>query len=261
MNVSKLKVPISLFIILFIAVSSAGAAIQLKPATVAKADAGSVPTYTAYNDCVHESGDADTNITALPCWKNGSTTLVNYADGTATPVTVTVTLKYGTPLFSDNDGAGDIPASGTDAYNTFNGFVDLNGTIEFLYTNNTITLKFSGLDVNRAYTFATTAVDSDSDSHAATHFVISGVTSADNDSTPGATITTKTITGDTTSFSGKNNTQGYVARWTNIVPASDGTFSVTVSGSGGITNGPSAFLLQEKVYYLYFPPILTQAEG
>ena len=62
------------------------------------------------------------------------------------------------------------------------------------------------------------------------------------------TRTTTALPDDTAAFStGENTSTGYVARWTNIQPGSDGDFKVrTEANSGYYGYGPSVFMLKEE---------------
>ena len=87
----------------------------------------------------------------------GSTTglLKNYATGANTAVTATITV-------SDSglsvQTAGAETAMGTDAYNTFHGFANMAGVVNYSSTAGWyMDVTFTGLDPAKIYTFATSA--------------------------------------------------------------------------------------------------------
>ena len=122
------------------------------------------------------------------------------------------------------------PNSGTDAYNVFNGIVDLAGGIYYGTSGWYVDMTFTGLDPTKTYTFVTTANRNNSAyTTRFSKFTIRDLTSATNESTSGTTISTTTIANDTTAFwTGYNTENGYVARWTGINPGADGDFNVRV---------------------------------
>jgi hypothetical protein len=110
-----------------------------------------------------------------------------------------------------------------------------------------VDLTFSGLTAGKTYTFATTANRNRNESDyisRVSRFTISDVVSATNASTTGVTV----VNNETVAFStGYNTVNGYVARWTGIVPGEDGDFKVRVNAnSGNLAYGPSVFMLQEE---------------
>jgi hypothetical protein len=146
-----------------------------------------------------------------------------------------------------NSLLGAIPAVGTDAYNLFNGKASIIGGVRLYNTENSkVTLTISGLDAGKTYTFATTANRNRSDyTGRISGFTLSDFVSADNKSSPGATID-----GMMTKFwTGNNTTTGYVARWENISPGADGKFVVTITNEGTSTTayGPFVFYLAEEI--------------
>lgn len=175
--------------------------------------------FVAYNDC---SGSSSGNVTSYNAGSSGL--LKDYATGAWTNVTVTVTANIG----SNDPNLGGMPNPGTDAYNVFNGKINLVGM--YWCTENAtdqyVTVTFTGLDPAKLYEFVTTA-DRASSSYTdrSSKFTIAGVDSCINASTPGTIISPD---GLSTSFcTGYNTVNGYVARWINIAPGADGSFSVT----------------------------------
>jgi len=175
--------------------------------------------FIAYNDC---SGSSSGNVTSYNAGSSGL--LIDYTTGTYTNVTAAITANIG----SNDPNLGGMPNAGTDAYNVFNGKINLVGM--YWCTENTtdqyVKITFTGLDPTKLYEFVTTA-DRASSSYTdrSSKFTLSGADSWTNASTPGTIISPD---GLSTSFcTGYNTVNGYVARWINIAPGADGSFSVT----------------------------------
>lgn len=212
--------------------------------------------WTAYNDCQYRSGERSTNITQFRCHQRSDTTnsLIKYSDGTATGVTVDITISGEIQQQVDNY-YGSLPTGG-DAATVFNPFVSMTGGESLRGTSSSVTLTFNGLSPAKTYTFATSANRAGGTSYAnrLTKFVLSGVDSAAsfvNTSSTGTTIGATTYSGDSTTFStGENTTNGYIARWENIQPGSDGriviTSSYASSGTNNYPSGPAVFLIAEE---------------
>jgi hypothetical protein len=215
---------------------------SLFPAIVAPAAYAS-ESWTAFNDC---AGTTAGNVTGYTV-TSGNTTgvLKNYATGDNTPVTVTFT-STGRPQVQTGSYGGDETDAGTDAYNTFHGFADMAGVIQYGDSGWYVDMAFTGLDPAGTYTFATSGNRGSSDyASRIAKFTLSGVEAATNASTPGVTVENEY----SVSFStGYNTVNGYVARWTGIQPGSDGSF--TVRAEAGTSErrayGPSVFMLQEE---------------
>ncbi|NLG74411.1 MAG: DNRLRE domain-containing protein [Chloroflexi bacterium] len=204
--------------------------------------------WTAYNDVAWVSGQPDFNITTYTLPDSGTPTgrLVDYHTGTEVPATVTITTS-GSPSVQTMSGySGAESSSGTDAYNTFHGIADMAGVVSYGDSGWYVDLTFSGLSADQTYTFATTANRNDpAYEDRITRFIISGVDSAVNASTPGVTVKSN----EEVAFStGSNTEKGYVARWTGINPGIDGTFSVRIQSdtSDRRAYGPSVFMLQAE---------------
>lgn len=240
---------LSLVLILLIAISLMG----MQPAKIVDAEAKieAEPVWSAYNDVVYRSGQPSTNITQYTIPGEGTSTgiLKNYADGSNTPVTVTITESGVQGLSGSGEYDGSEANSGTDAYLTFHGIVDSTGLI--VYGSDStwwVDLTFTGLTAGKTYTFATTANRNRNESDyvsRVSRFTISDVVSATNASTTGVTV----VNNETVAFStGYNTVNGYVARWTGIVPGEDGDFKVRVNAnSGNLGYGPAVFYLAEEI--------------
>jgi len=129
-------------------------------ATVKPASAQTEYAWVAYNDSKDPYPNPVGNITTYNIPASGTTTgtLKKYSDGSDTGVTATFTVSGSITLTTNG---GNVNA-GTDAYETFNGKVNLAGvamgTSEGWWTD----LTFTNLDPNKTYTFATTANRNDS---------------------------------------------------------------------------------------------------
>jgi VCBS repeat-containing protein len=207
--------------------------------------------WVAYNDSASPYPSPQGNITTYSISGTTSGVLKNFSGGANTPVTATFTTSSGSGLQSTTNGGE--ANSGTDAYTTFNGKVNSAGVIACVGTSTSacsssdyIDLTFTGLNPSMTYTFATTTVRNGGTSYTERNarYTISDITSATNASTSGVTV----ISNESVWFNaGNNQTEGYVARWNNIVPGSDGDFTVRAQpqGSNNQFYGQTVFMLQE----------------
>ncbi|MFA7407190.1 MAG: MBG domain-containing protein [Anaerolineaceae bacterium] len=209
------------------------------------------PPWTAYNDMSGTSTPANTTEFTLG-QTNGM--LLDFDTGEQTGVTVTVNFdpasgQTGTP-FNYSDG-GSMPDSGTDAYEIFNNKVNLQGVIMSATSNERdywVDVVFDGLNPGKTYTFAATTNRAGGSSYLdrETRFTISGMDAATYASSSGAT---KIDDHSVYFVTGENTSTGYVARWVNIQPGSDGSFKVRAQPQD--SNEPrtyafGAFMLQEE---------------
>jgi len=182
--------------------------------------------WVAYNDMSGSSTPANTTEFSLDD-VNGM--LLDFDSGAETGVTVTVTSDGG-PY--DYTTGGEMPASGTDANTIFNGKVDLQGVIMSATSNPVdywVDLTFNNLIPTKTYTFAATANRAGTSSadppydERTTRYTISGMDASVNASSSGVTV----IDPNSVYFvTGNNSSAGYVAKWVNIQPGSDGSFTV-----------------------------------
>ena len=214
--------------------------------SVNKAVSGTVSNgWSAYNDCAYIDGQISTNITLYEGYTNNETGLLkNFATGTNTAVTVTVTTSGTVASQLSSDQAGAETNAGTDAYNTFHGIANMVGGERLGTSSSYIDLTFSGLSPSSTYTFVTTANRADDTyTDRITKFTLSDADAATNASTAGVTVTDNLNIAFCTGY---NTVNGYVARWTDINPGSDGDFSVRFAvNSGTYAYGPAVFMLQE----------------
>ncbi|MDG6027332.1 MAG: hypothetical protein E3K40_11615 [Candidatus Brocadia sp.] len=193
-------------------------------ATVTVTVVSDTHVFTAYNDLSWSTGQVNTNITLYTTGQNGL--LKNYFTGLNTPATLTIAGGYidtnGTPFQGSNAN------SGTDAYTVFNDIVNGGGLIGHFSATN-ITFTFTGLDPNLNYEFVLFGNRNDASyTNRSTTTTISDITSFTNTSTPGATFAGSTDPA-VTIVNGYNTVNGYVARFTDIKPGTDGDLLITVT--------------------------------
>lgn len=242
-----------------------GAAMLMQAVGLMRAQAD----FVAYNDCVHGGSPANTTIYSAYMGDGGGFEdpdgyLKNFATGAYTTVWVELT---GANISGSTAGA---PNAGTDAYNVFNGKVNL-GDWSTSYNNSSLDwyyqVTFTGLDPNKTYEFVTTAnrnnpdYAGDGSSSRWTKFSIIGADAYTNSSSAGVVE----ISGDVVRMNtGYNTVNGYVVRWTGIT-AADGSFTVISQnvGAGGPgealkSYGMEGFLLAEVPVP---PTVLLLASG
>ncbi len=192
-----------------------------------------------FNDSVHAGSPANaTNYSGYMADGGGFETpsglLRDFTTGVYSSITATLS---GTNISGSISGA---PSVGTDAYDVFNGKVNL-GDWSTSYNSSSsgwsYQVTFTGLDPSKTYEFVTTA-NRNNASYAGngstsrwTEFSIVGADTYTNASTAGVTE----ISPDVVEFNtGYNTVNGYVARWTGIT-AADGSFTVISQnvGAGG----------------------------
>jgi len=196
------------------------------------------PAFVAFNDHVAGTG---TNVNATLYAANGAASglLKNIDTGAGTAVTLTVS-QHGVAYATN----GAAPASGTDAYTLFNGFVDfLSGTgasIEIGGADD-YTFAFTGLDTGDAFTydFAGTSIrGSSSYTNRWTLVTLQGADAATPAHSTGNGVVVISPT-QVALWTGYNSAagQGFVAAWTGIDPGTDGAFSVVSTQYTGATPG------------------------
>jgi hypothetical protein len=110
-----------------------------------------------------------------------------------------------------------------------------------------VDLTFTGLDPAERYTFATSASRADgSYTNRNTRYSLSGADAATNTSTPGVNAISDLSVWFNT---GDNHNEGYVARWTEIEPGTDGSFTVRAEAHDPFTQYKAyafdVFMLEE----------------
>src|SRR5574337_105274 len=181
----------------------------------------------AYNDCgwnTNQSGGVNTTKYTVADYGY----LKDYYSGTESPVffhptngTTSVGLR----------SMGRISASGTDAYGVFYGKVDCVGMMAYSTPYYPMVLEFTGLDNFLVYEIV---LFSNADVYYSparvTTTTISGVVSFKNKSTPGASFSG--VSDTTVAIDNNNTTNGYVVRFTDIIPnGTDKKIVLTLTGN------------------------------
>jgi len=228
--------------------------------------------WTAYNDCLKETGDATAanvtawtgdataaNVTAWTIHNNDSShstgRLKDFETGSDSGMPI-VTFTMGAPgLRTSNGGAAGNPNPGTPAYDLFhddsgNMIVDLAPNhVAYGDTGWWAEIRFTGLDAAKTYTFAGTAIRSSDYPDRISLFTIKDADLyVNNSNVPAAHPDWRTE--DTTKLqAGDNRSPGYVVRWDGIVPGGDGDFTVRAEAApesvGGRAYPFGGFMLQQ----------------
>ena len=196
--------------------------------------------WTAYNDCLRESGDSTADLVTGWTIHNGNLThntglLVDHATGSSDAMP-TVTFTMGSAGISvSSGGAGGNPVPGTDAFDLFSGLIDFGpNTAYYGRPGWWVEIEFSGLNPDSRYTFAGTAIRSNDYPERISQFTLLDAVSALNASSEGVAgrlpDTTLLIAGD-------NSVTGYVARWDNIIPSAEGTFTIRAEATADSDSG------------------------
>ena len=167
------------------------------------------------------------------------------------------------PLPANDYGVN--PAIGTDAYEIFNGNVDFSGTI-LQHCSNCETdcwfveITFADLDPSKKYTFAGSAFRNTSYPDRITQYTIQGADAFVNNSSEGIYFKN----GDVVQLlAADNSDEGYIVRWDDIQPGSDGEFSIyTESASLNGRHGYplQGFMLQQIESDTNDPPFVDAGE-
>ncbi|MBE0535748.1 MAG: lamin tail domain-containing protein [Phycisphaerae bacterium] len=146
---------------------------------------------------------------------------------------VTATGGYSPPEAYDPVGnGGNFTNAASDAYQTFNGIVDLTGIPELDAADWANVITFKNLAPDWTYTITLTANRNASNynNQRFTRVTIEGAETYTNASSTGVVVNSEA----SVSFStGYNTVNGYVAKWTNISPGTDGSFSIRSEWDAG----------------------------
>jgi hypothetical protein len=197
--------------------------------------------WIAYNDSV----DIDPNLTPANATNFGlgrsylgegdTGKLLDFETGEDTGVLVTFKENFSTGSINwATDFAGFTP--GSDAAATFEGILDLSGNMSYGDDPGwSLELVFSDLDPDVSYTFAATVHRNGGGDYAGrvTNWLLSGAEGA----TYASSAEAHKIDDFNVEFSTGDNTAGLVARWTDIQPGADGSFTIRTSHGVGAANG------------------------
>ncbi|MBN1674323.1 MAG: lamin tail domain-containing protein [Kiritimatiellae bacterium] len=176
--------------------------------------------FTAYNDLGWAAGQLAQNITRYTRGQSGL--LKDYASGEDTAVTLSVAGGDGPVLTQGAD-----PQSGTDAHAVFDGIVDGVGLISYGPTN--LTLRFTGLDPTLRYEFVLFGNRHNADYlDRYSTIAISDVDAFRNESSAGTDFSGP-ASDSVVITNGYNTVNGFVARFSQVDPGTDGDMTVTVS--------------------------------
>ena len=165
------------------------------PAALIWASQPAIAGFTAYNDCVGPSSGSAANVTHYSGYLGGgggfetpSGLLKDFTTGLFTSVTASLTA------FNVAGSIGVMPSAGTDAYNIFNGIVNLGSSASYNANSNWFyEVVFTGLDPTKSYEFVTTANRNSSSYNGSgsgsrwTKFSIIGADTYTNESSTGVT--------------------------------------------------------------------------
>lgn len=217
--------------------------------------------FRAFNDCIRGTGDTTAEHVTNWTIYNGLTSqtsgsLVDFDSGQTTPVAVTFTWNGAAGLnVSQTSGSSDgesQPRPGTPAHEVFGGIVDFSNRLIYYGSSGWwVEIEFTGLDPQKEYTFAGTAIRGRDYTDRLSRFTLSGHLSADNTSSDGVYLKNGN---QTVLVAGGNhtNTTGYVVRWEHIRVADrgDGTGRFTVRAEAYGSNWRAypfgGFMLEES---------------
>jgi hypothetical protein len=215
--------------------------------------------WTAYNDLAAPNNTVPTtNITVITT--NGGTNtglphsgeLVNFADGIGTGVTLTVTGGDFNGISHASQGSA---TTAGDAHAIFDGKLNPLGVISYQAVAppaGNLVLSLSGMDPLKTYTLVFYGNRNDYAWDRACLATLSGADAFTNQSSAGTDNNSQPLfsgVGDVSTRLPSDNDNGYVARFTNINPGSDGQVVLTISfdGTGTTYQGKyaSALMVEE----------------
>ncbi len=191
-----------------------------------------------FNDVVAGPGTG-AHVTTFAANGVPSGNLVHAETGVATGVTLSTT-EVGVTF----DTNGSNPASGTDAFDVFNGFVDFSsasGSSLEIAGGDRYTYEFSGLDPSKEYDFVGTAIRGNpSYANRWTLVTIEGADSFLPRHSSGFGIVTDGLLVNQVAFLAGANAEadeGFMTQWVEIDPGADGHFSIVSEHYTGATPG------------------------
>lgn len=198
--------------------------------------------WTAFNDCIDiDPGSTPDNATSFGLGRSyrgdgNSGNLLDFETGEDTGVMVTFTENFsaGNTINWATDFADF--TDDTDAEKTFGGKLNLSGNMSYNDSPGwSMDLAFTNLDPAVTYTFAATVHRNGGDGYRnrITNWTITGADAATFASSTG----THKVSEKSVEFSTGHNPDGLVARWTDIRPGADGSFTIRTSHGVGEANG------------------------
>ena len=226
------------------------------------------PPWTSYIDTIEGGGGSAANVLTLtppngttcsaPCDPYPSTdtfTLKDFSDGS--PLTgIQMQVDANVDVVSNNPTSDPFTTARGDESSVFGGIVSAQGAYSFTSTaGHKFDLNFTGLDDSKTYTVVVGSDRFDGSGSNQYRWSQFQLTGAGSFTQPATTITNAYIVGDagaSVAFNTGNNTDGFVARWTNVTPVG-GAFSVVTNyfvAPTGTTNNssypPSAVMISEE---------------
>ncbi|MEO8325336.1 MAG: PKD domain-containing protein, partial [Nitrospirota bacterium] len=201
--------------------------------------------FTAYNDLAWGLGQLETNITKFtsPVGGSGLSSSGMLKDFTTSLDTgVTLNVTGGEFIGSGQATQGAEPSMG-DAFTIFNGKVSTLGVISYVnQVGNSLLLTFNGLNPSKKYDLSFFAHRDAYGWDRASLVTLSGQdaftntssVASDNPSEVGGVIFSGPS--DTSTRLPADNDKGYVARFSNIEPGSDGNMVLTISFDGNVAS-------------------------
>jgi hypothetical protein len=200
---------------------------------------------TSYNDLAWGTGQLETNITKITSPNGGSGLpssgqLVDSSTGNPTSVTLTVTGGEFIPASHATQGAN--PTIG-DAFNIFNGIVSGQGVISYIDSAGShLVLTFTNMDPSKFYDLTLFSHRNALGWDRASKVRISGADAfantssfATNNPSEAGGVLFSNQADDSTRLPSDND-NGYVARFSNINPGSDGMVALTIEYDGTTGN-------------------------
>ncbi|MBN1669930.1 MAG: fibronectin type III domain-containing protein [Kiritimatiellae bacterium] len=227
--------------------------------TIADDDLPSDSPFTAYNDLAWFAGQPAQNITTVTTTNGfpsgvGEGRVIDYATGEKSNVRLSV--AGGSGVYASQ---GRHPAAGTDAFAVFDGKTDGAGTVS--YGAEDLVLAFSGLRPDMWYELVLYC-DRNNPAYTGSsarrhHGALLGAEHFRNQSTSGTSIESGVMPDDTTVYNaGFNNQAGYVTRYTDIVPGSDGRIELRLGRDAAATwyTYANALMLRGYAEQMESPP-------
>lgn len=161
--------------------------------------------------------------------------LIDYNTGNATPVTLSV--RGGSYQGNIDAWSGEEPFQGTDAWEAFGQVLNSRGTITYVNTpNDRLTLDFRGMQSSKNYIITFYANRNKHEWNRASTVTLIGADNFVNMSSNGSDERGEPVFGDAfspnTKLPADNTYLGYIARFANVNPGSDGMVTLTVSFAG-----------------------------
>ncbi len=197
--------------------------------------------WQAFNDSAFKPGQVNAeHVTTFGLGRNFAGEaefgpLLNVATGEPTGTIATYTEVFSTGSVNNAGDAADY-APASDAAEVFAGIVDLSGNMSYGDSPGWhVDLTFTGLNPQGRYTFVGTVDRAGGEGYAdrVTNWRILDARDFTYNSSSGA----HRVSESAVEFSTGNNPAGYVARWINIQPAADGSFTIRTSHTVGEANG------------------------